>query len=141
YLALRQADLLPAAGSPARPAEIRQLVLSGVPRVLVPARYLAISWGVGLLLIAYWAVARRRGAVAGLVAAALLALVREGLAHSAIAGSDMPFTASAFLAIALLARYAEHPTAGRWLALALAIGLAWAMRHTALLLLSLAIAV
>ena len=38
-------------------------------------------------------------------------MVPECLAHSAIAGSDMPFTASAFLALILLARYAERPAA------------------------------
>ena len=36
---------------------------------------------------------------AGLVAAGLVSMVPECLAHSSIAGSDMPFTASAFLSL------------------------------------------
>ncbi|MBX6313257.1 MAG: glycosyltransferase family 39 protein, partial [Isosphaeraceae bacterium] len=135
YLALLRSGLLPAAASP---EAIEQLVLSGRPQVLVPARCVAIAWGMALLAVVFWAVARRRGAVAGLVAAAILSLVPEILAHASIAGSDMPFTAAAMLAVALMARYAERPTSGRWLALAGAVGLAWAMRHTALLLLPMA---
>ena len=33
---------------------------------------------------------------------------------ASIAGSDLPFTAAAFVAIALMARYAEAPSPGRW---------------------------
>ena len=137
YLVLRHSGRLPT-GETGRVEALTKLVLSGSPRVLVPARAVAIASGVALLLAAFWAVARRRGAVSGLVAVALMAMVPEIVAHASIAGSDLPFTAAAFLAIALLARYAEAPSPGRWLALALAVGMAWAMRHTALLLMPLA---
>jgi hypothetical protein len=138
YAALRAGGLLPAIEDGNLEQAITRLVLSGADRVLVPARLVAIGWGGLLLLVVFWAVARQRGPVAGLVAAGLLSLVPEVLAHSSIAGSDVPFTASAFLALVLLARYAERPSLGRWVALALAVGLSWAMRHTALLLLPLA---
>ncbi len=135
YLALRANGLLPPV-----PDEdtLTRLVVSGNPYVLLPARSLAIVSGMVLLLLVFWATARSAGVVAGLIAAALLSMVPDCLAHSAIAGSDIPFTAAAVLALILMARYAERPTAHRWWTLALAIGLAWAMRHSALLLLVLA---
>jgi len=137
YLVLRHSGRLPRVEA-GRVEALTRLVLSGSPRVLVPARAVTIASGVVLLLAVFWAVARRRGAVSGLVAATLVAMVPEVVAHSSIAGSDLPFTAAAFVAIALMARYAERPSAGRWAALAVAVGLAWAMRHTALLLMPLA---
>ncbi len=135
YGALRAANLLPKSHEP---EAIAELVLSGRPRVLVPARLVAIAWGVGLVGLVFWSVARAQGAVLGLVSAGLVSMVPEILAHSSIAGSDMPFTTSAFLAILCLVRYAEAPSARRWILVSLAVGLAWAMRHTALLLLMIA---
>ena len=137
YLTLRHSGRLPEAGS-GRVEALCRLVLSGSARVLVPARLVAIAWGVVLLLAVFWVVARARGGVAGLVAAGLVALVPEVVAHASIAGSDLPFTAAAFVALGLIVRYAERPSAGRWAAVAAAVGLAWAMRHTALLLIPLA---
>jgi hypothetical protein len=138
YLALRPAGLLPAGVSDEeRVAWLTRLVLSGSDRVLLPARLVALWWGVGLVLLVYWAAARLRGPVVGLVAAGLVSMVPEVVAHASIAGSDMAFTASAFLALVLAARYAERPSVGRWVGVAAGVGLAWAMRHTALLLLPL----
>ena len=117
---------------------IRQLVLSGSLRVLVPARCVSLAFGILLIGLVYLVARRLGGSGVGLIAAAIVALVPEVAAHSAIAGSDMPFTVTAFLALMALARYVESPTAGRWVALALSIGLAWAMRHTAIVLLPLA---
>lgn len=137
YVCLRPAALLPSTSSGGGQTLVKQLndlVLSGADRVLLPARLLAVLWGVGLLVLVYWSVARQHGGTAGLLAAALLSLVPEVVAHAAIAGSDIPFTAAAFLSLILAARYAERPSTGRWYALALGIGLAWAMRHTALVL-------
>ena len=110
YLLLRHSGRLPTEEA-GRVEAITRLVLSGSPRVLVPARAVAIGSGVGLLLAVFWAVARRRGALSGLVAAALIAMVPEVVAHSSIAGSDMAFTAAAFVAVVLMARYAEAPLA------------------------------
>lgn len=139
YLVLRHSGRLPVAGTgPARIDAVARVVTSGSSRVLIPARLVAVAWGLALLLTVFWAVARRRGMVPGLVAAALLAMVPEVVAHSAIAGSDMPFAASAVFALVLMARYAERPTAGRWAAVAAGVGLAFAMRHTAVLLIALA---
>ncbi|HEX8200915.1 MAG TPA: hypothetical protein VF590_10525, partial [Isosphaeraceae bacterium] len=125
YWSLGQAGMLPTeaeagAEAGALRAEIARLVLSGDPRVTLPARGVVIGVGVLLLLTVFGAVACRAGAVPGLVAAALVALVPEVLAHAAIAGSDLPFVAAATVAVALLARYAERPGPGRWLAVALA---------------------
>lgn len=117
---------------------IRALVLSADPLVLRPARGMAIAWGLALLGAVAWGVGRRRGWATGLTAAALVSMVPEVLAHSAIAGSDIPFAATSIFALVLLARYLERPGAGRWTAVALAIGLAWATRHTGLLLVGLA---
>lgn len=137
YWSLREVGIFAA---PSDLAAINQVVLSGMPRVLLPARMVAVGWGIALIALVFWATARTRGAATGLVAAALVSLVPECLAHSAIAGSDMPFTTSAFLALIVLTRYLERPTAGRWIMVGLAVGLAWAMRHTALVLVMLAAA-
>jgi hypothetical protein len=138
YAALEPAGLLPTErGADLEPA-LERLVLSGADRVVVPARLVAIGWGCLLLVLVFDAGRRARGPLVGLVAAGLLSLLPEMLAHSAIAGSDMPFTAAAFLALVQIGRYAERPTRGRWVGVALAIGLAWAMRHSALVLLPVA---
>ncbi|HEV3120572.1 MAG TPA: glycosyltransferase family 39 protein, partial [Isosphaeraceae bacterium] len=129
--------LLPAPEGDTVPA-LTKLVLSGIPRAVWPARFGGIAWGLLLLGAVYWGVARTRGAAIGLVAAALVSMVPEVLAHASLAGSDVPFAATAMLSLVLMARYAEQPTRGRWWSLALAIGLAWATRHTALLLVLLA---
>ncbi|MDB5349509.1 MAG: hypothetical protein JWN86_756 [Planctomycetota bacterium] len=135
YLALRADGMMPAS---ADMEKIARLVVSGMPRVVVPARCVAIGWGMLLIGLVFWAAARTRGAISGLIAAGLVSTVPECLAHSAIAGSDMPFTTSAFFSLICMARYIEKPTARRWALAALAVGLAWAMRHTALVLLILA---
>jgi 4-amino-4-deoxy-L-arabinose transferase-like glycosyltransferase len=116
-------------------------VIDDVRTVVLPARRVAIGWGILSLLLVYWAVARSFGAAQGLVAAALLSMVPEMLAHASIAGSDMPCAATMFLALLALTRYAERPSLARWMAVALAIGLAWAMRHAAILIIPLAVGV
>ncbi len=106
YLALKPTGSLPEV---ADEASLTGLVVSGSDRVLLPARALAILSGVALLLSVFWAVARIRSALEALIAVALLSMVPETLAHSAIAGSDMPFTAAAVLAIVLLAASPSSP--------------------------------
>jgi hypothetical protein len=138
YQALSWAGLLAAKPGVEPRVGITQLVLSGIPRVLRPARFVAILWGIMLLLAVFWAGARALRPAVGLLAAGLVSLVPEVLAHASLAGSDIPFAFAALLALVLMARYAERPSAGRWWALALGIGLAWATRHTAVLLVALA---
>jgi 4-amino-4-deoxy-L-arabinose transferase-like glycosyltransferase len=141
YLVLRQVGLLPAASADLREA-FPQLIRGDNPRsVILLARCVAIGYGLVLLLAVYWAVARSRGAAQGLVAATLLSIVPEVLAHASVATSDMPCAAAMFVALVILARYAERPSLRRWVATALAVGLAWATRHTGMLLLPLAIGV
>jgi len=137
YLVLRQAGALPAPST----NMILRLANGDLLRMVPLAREVAIGWGILTLLGVYWAVARSWGAVLGLVAAALLSMVPEMLAHASLATSDMPCAATMLIALLTLARYAERPSRSRWLAAALAIGLAWATRHTAALLLPLAVGV
>jgi 4-amino-4-deoxy-L-arabinose transferase-like glycosyltransferase len=139
FQAVKAGGLLPA--SAPREAAVTQLVNSGANRVLLPARAMAIASAVLLLLAVFWGVARTRGGGQALIAVGLLSLVPDLLAHASIAGSDVPFAAAATLALVLLVRYAERPSPGRWVAVALAVGLAWAMRHAALLLLLLGLVV
>jgi hypothetical protein len=137
YQALRAAGMVDGATHDVR-SEVTQIVLSGIPRALRPARYVAIAWGIALLGAVYWATARRCGVWLGLGTTAIVAFVPEVLAHSALAGSDVPFAVLAVLSLGLMARYMEQPSPGRWCGLALTIGLAWAVRHTAILLILLA---
>ncbi len=134
FQALRREGLLPRDVRGMKAAEaIRGAVLSRSHRVLSPARAVATAWGLLLLALVYWSVARKEGPAIGVVAAGLLSLVPEFIAHSSIAGSDIPFTTLGFLAVVSLARYAERPGFTRGLAVAIAIGLAWSTRHTAIL--------
>jgi hypothetical protein len=140
YLLLRQSGRLPDVSRD--PGEILyRFVMDDVRTVILSARRVAIGWGILSLLVVYWGVARSFGAALGLVAAALLSMVPEMLAHASLAGSDMPCAAAMLLALCTLARYAERPSLARWMVMALAIGLAWAMRHTAILLIPVAVVV
>jgi hypothetical protein len=135
YFCLRNAGLLP------RSADYHaflELVRSGEHLAFRPARYVAVGWGISLLIVTYHGVAATRGARAGLVATALLAMVPEVLAHSAIAGCDLPFACAAMLTVIALARYAERPTPRGWLAVALCVGFSWMVRHSAVVLVPLA---
>lgn len=134
FQTLRREGILPRDARGMKAAEaIRGAVLSRSHRVLSPARAVATVWGLLLIGLVYWSVARKEGTAIGVVAAGLLSLVPEFIAHSSIAGSDIPFTTLGFLAVFALARYAERPGFARGLAVAIAIGLAWSTRHTAIL--------
>jgi len=135
YVCLKFAGLIPTS---TEYDDFHQLLRSGKHLALWPARCVAIGWGISLVLLTYYGVALIRGAAAGLVASALLSMVPEVLAHSAIAGCDLPFACSAMLTVVALARYAERPTMGRWLAVTLCVGFSWAIRHSAALLIPLA---
>ena len=119
-------------------ADMERLVVADDPWVLVPARAVAMVWGLVLIGVTAHVTRRERGTAIALAAAGLLSLTPEVIAHASIAGSDMPFTASAIAAIALLARFASGPSRGRWIAAALAVGVSWSTRHSALILLPLA---
>jgi 4-amino-4-deoxy-L-arabinose transferase-like glycosyltransferase len=134
-LSLRAAGELPTQSDE---ATLTALVVSENPHVLGPARAVAIGWGVALLCLVYAAGRMTSGARAGLVAAAICSLVPELIAHSAIAGSDLPFTTCAVFTLIALARYLAQPTRTRWLIVAVGLGLAWATRHSAIILLPLA---
>jgi hypothetical protein len=138
YLCLRYAGTLPA---PTGYEGFHGLVRSGETRALWPARYAAIGWGVGLLVLTYCGVAMVSGAAAGVVAAALVSMVPEVLAHSAIAGCDQPFACSTMITVIALTRYGDRPTALRWLGVTLSVGFSWAIRHSAVLLIALAVLV
>ena len=135
FFCLGHAGLLPASKEY---DDFRELVRSGEHMAIWPARYVAVGWGISLLLLTYHGVTLVRGAASGLIAAGLLSNLPEVLAHSAIAGCDLPFACTAMLTVIALARYAERPTVGRWLAVAVCAGLAWAIRHSAVLLIALA---
>jgi hypothetical protein len=135
YVCLRYAGMLPTS---TECNEFHRLVRSGEILALWPARCVAIGWGIGLLTLTYHGVAMTRGAAAGLVATALLSMVPEVLAHSAIAGCDLPFACSAMITVIALARYSERPTVARWLGVTLCVGFSWAIRHSAVLLVLLA---
>lgn len=137
YLSLKTRGILPTqnAGNDLI-RSLTELVHAGSDSMLVPARLTGIGWGMLLLLLVFWSLARTGHAYLGLVAAAIVGLTPEVVAHASIAGSDMPFTATAFAALIFMARYAESPSPRRWLSLAVVVGLAWAMRHTGLLLLA-----
>ncbi len=70
----------------------------------------------------------------GVLAAALLALDPNVLAHGSLATTDVGATAFIFWATMAVARYLRRPTRGRWWAAALLLGLAQLAKLTALLL-------
>lgn len=127
--------LSPAQRDPEAIRVIESYVLSRTHKILFPARAVAITWGILLLLAVFLAVLRESGPFAAVAVTAAVSLIPEVIAHSAIAGSDMSFTMLGFAAILCLARHAEKPSALTWLSASAAIGLAWATRHSALVLL------
>jgi 4-amino-4-deoxy-L-arabinose transferase-like glycosyltransferase len=78
------------------------------------------------------------GPWAGVLALALVALDPNILAHSGLATTDLPATATIALALYLLRRYLLQPRRGRLLAAGVAIGLALATKFSGLILLPLA---
>jgi hypothetical protein len=114
--------------------DLGRILESDQEGVLIPGRLIAIGWGMLTLLVTYWMVARKSGAGSGLVAAALLSMVPEMLAHSVRAAPDVPAVPTMLIAMLMLARYVERPSLLRWLTAGLAIGVAWATRHNAILL-------
>jgi hypothetical protein len=135
YCALRWAGKLPA--RPSFP-ECERLVRSGEPLAVIPARLAGIIWGIGLIVLVFLGVALSRGPAQGLWAAGLLSLVPELIAHSAVAGADIPSAMAGLLCVIVLGRFAQNPTNGRWLSVALAVGFAWAIRHSAIVLIAVA---
>lgn len=87
-----------------------------------------------LALVCAFARARLGGAAAALAALGL-ALDPSLIAHSAVATVDAPYTLTTLLTLVAAVRLAERPGPGRALALGTALGLAFATKFTAFLLL------
>lgn len=120
------------------PWESGLVLLFGSPRferTLFVARLAAISLGALLLLAAYFVARALGGSQAGLIAAALLALDPNIVAHSALIGTDVPLGLGVLLFVGALLLFVERPSPGTGGLLGAAFGLAVLAKFTALLLL------
>jgi hypothetical protein len=111
-------------GPQARPV---QLALAG--------RAVAMAMAVLLVLLVHAMVARGWGWQPGLTAAALVAFLPDVLAHGAVAYNDVPFAAAFLAAVWAADEAARRPTPSRGALLGLIVGLAFAIKYTALVLL------
>ena len=88
-----------------------------------------------LVIVLTWVHARRAyGEAAAWVAALAISCVPAVLGHAGLATTDVAFTATFLLALLLLLRWIEQPTAARAALAGLALGLAGATKFSALVL-------
>jgi 4-amino-4-deoxy-L-arabinose transferase-like glycosyltransferase len=88
-----------------------------------------------LVIVLTWVFARRAyGEAAAWVAALAISCVPALLGHAGLATTDVAFTANFLLALLLLLRWIEQPTAARAALAGLALGLAGATKFSALVL-------
>ncbi len=90
--------------------------------------------GVPLVLGVFVWIGVGHGLFAGFVAAALLALSPNVLAHASLATTDVPFAATFVASVVALVLYLQKQSWGRAAALALALGVALATKYSALVL-------
>ena len=96
------------------------------------ARRNAIAWfAVPLVLAIFALVAMRRGVMTGIVAASLIALSPNVIAHASLATTDVAFALAFVLTIAALIAYFERRSMPRSLVLATALGSALATKYSA----------
>jgi 4-amino-4-deoxy-L-arabinose transferase-like glycosyltransferase len=101
-------------------------------RAIRLARTSAIALiAIPLVFIVYWSVLHASGRTAATIAAALIALSPNIIAHAAVATTDICFVAASLAALLALVRYVDHRSRGRLAALALALGAALAAKYSA----------
>jgi len=110
------------------------------PEILQTARLPGVGLGVLLVLaVGLWAM-RAFGPGAGLTALALAALEPNLIAHAGLVTTDLALTLFSFLAFFGAWEYARAPSRTKALATGLALGLALASKHSALLVVAIVMA-
>jgi 4-amino-4-deoxy-L-arabinose transferase-like glycosyltransferase len=102
-------------------------------RLLVASRTAMVALG-ALLVVAVYFSARRWGAAAALLAALLCAFSPDVLAHTRLVTTDLGAALSIFAAVLACERLAERPSRGRLALAGLAVGVAFAAKLSALVL-------
>jgi 4-amino-4-deoxy-L-arabinose transferase-like glycosyltransferase len=103
-------------------------------RLLVASRSAMVALGALLVAVVYVSARRRWGVAAGLLAALLCAFSPDVLAHSRLVTTDLGAALSIFAAVLACERLAQVPSRGRLLLAALAVGVAFASKLSALVL-------
>ena len=96
--------------------------------------------GVPLVLLVYMWLTPRCDRLTSFMAAAMIALSPNVVAHASVATTDACFTLTALIALGVLAIYLERPSALLLIVLAVSMGLAFAAKYTAVMLLPTAFA-
>lgn len=104
------------------------------PAIAFAARMVAVLCGAALVLATFLCARRHAREADALVAAGLVALVPDVIAHSGISYNDVPAALTILAALYALDRCARHPTPRAGLAAGVACGLALATKTTALVL-------
>ena len=97
------------------------------------ARMAASLLTVLLALLVFLAASEMFGTGAGFIALALIVCDPNILAHGAVVGTDMGLSCFMFASVYAFYRYVKAPSGGRLLVAGLAVGLALAAKHTAIL--------
>ncbi len=101
-------------------------------RLIWLARLSAIvTIGIPLVILSYVSMRRASGRTAATIGTALIVLSPNLVAHSALGATDACFMMTAIAAMLTLARYIEHPSRTRLIALAFGLSLALASKYSA----------
>lgn len=108
-------------------------------RIIFRARMAAASLSLLLAVLMFLATYEMFGSLAALFAMTLLVFEPNIIAHGAYVTTDMGVTCLMFASVYAFYRYAKAPSAGRLLVTGLVAGLALAAKHSAVLLLPMAV--
>lgn len=108
------------------PGDLRLIRMARLAHVLI--------FGVPLVLIVMAWLTRRRGLLIGAVGGGLVACSPGLVAHSGLSTTDSPASVLTLVCLIALAAYRDKPSTRRYVALAVAMGLAMATKYSSLLL-------
>lgn len=112
--------------------------LATAGRIIFRARMMAAIFSAALAVLVYCAGLEMFGTVAALVALTIVVFEPNLIAHGAYVTTDMAVTFGIFSAVYALYRFRVKPTVGRFLVIGVATGVALAVKHSAVLLLPIA---
>ena len=113
--------------------------LAEAKQIIFRARMFAATLSVGMAVLVYLAGLEMFGAPAALLALALVVFEPNLIAHGAYVTTDMGVTCFLFAVFFALYRFRRRPGWGRLLVLGIAVGLALASKHSAVLMLPMAL--
>lgn len=113
-------------------AGTRFVLENGIDRIVVPARLASSLFALALAALVALAALEMFGRAEALAALALVAFEPNLVAHGSLVTTDMALAAGVFASAYALYRYGKRPSLGRLLVAGLAVGVALAAKHSAI---------